>query len=379
MLMRAPGVCVLHVADVEDHEALETLCPTTQVIATTGVDQVLLVLARGRGADLIWSAALAAQVRPLCCSGASIFGKVRALQSEFSSISRERTLHAVHLHGVEPCLLGTCALKGSRLQGRVLYSPHLAYGASPWTSALLGRLLQSYLEHRQCAAVTASLTEAQTLSKLLNRSAEVLPHPVSGVFFGAVRQEGTRPSVLADGCGIEAVDVVTRLSVLLNSREARVPISWLGMADGRTRAQLDAAGVQVLATPDDAERALALSRASIFIHVSSGNRLPLAAAQAMAAGVPCLVSDTPPHRALIRHGESGFVCTSERDFLEKLILLLRDRAERQRIGEAARADAERCFTLRHFERAVLRAYGLAAGSALRALPSLPSSLVSHVH
>jgi len=37
------------------------------------------------------------------------------------------------------------------------------------------------------------------------------------------------------------------------------------------------------------------------------------------------VSDTPQHRALIRHGETGFICTSQRDFLEKLILLLRDR------------------------------------------------------
>jgi glycosyltransferase involved in cell wall biosynthesis len=69
------------------------------------------------------------------------------------------------------------------------------------------------------------------------------------------------------------------------------------------------------------------------------------------------VSDTPQHRALICHGETGFICTSERDFLEKLVLLLRDRAERQRVGEAARAEAGRRFTLEHFERAVLRAYG----------------------
>src|SRR5205823_5113258 len=96
------------------------------------------------------------------------------------------------------------------------------------------------------AAVTTSLTEAQTLSRLLNRSAEVLPHPVSGIFFEAPRQEGARPSVLANGFGIEAVDMVSRLCVLLNSRDARIPFSWLGAAEAGLRAQLEAAGVKVL-------------------------------------------------------------------------------------------------------------------------------------
>jgi len=183
------------------------------------------------------------------------------------------------------------------------------------------------------------------------------PHTVSGIFFEAARQDGTRPSVLANGSGVEAVDVVSRLSVLLNSRDARIPFSWLGMAEARLQAQLEAAGVKVLDIQDHAEKAQLLSRTSAFVHIASDSRSLIAIAQAMAAGVPCLVSDTTLHRALVRHGETGFICTSERDFLEKLILLLRDRAERQRVGEAARAEAERCFTSKHFERAILRAYG----------------------
>jgi hypothetical protein len=356
MLSAGRDACVLHVADVADGEALETLCRTTEVIAAVGVSQVLIVLTGTRGADVIWSAALPAEVRPLgpC---APLFGTVRALQQEFSRISAERPVHAVHMHGVAPCLLGSRALKGSALRSRVLYSPHLPRTAAPWATALFGRLLQSHVAPLEPAAVTASLAEAQTLSRLLNRSAEVLPHPVDGVFFRSARLDGARPSVLADGAGSRAVDLVSRLSVLLNGREARLPIAWLGSVDAPGRAQLGAAGVEVLAAPDDAGRAQALSRASVFIHVLAGNRVPLAAAQAMAAGVPCLASDTPAHRALMRHGETGFICTSERDFVDRLILLLRDPAERTRIGEAARAEAQRCFTLRHFERALLRAYG----------------------
>lgn len=361
MLKRARDVSVLHVAGTKDDEALETLCRTSEVISSLGVDQLLLALDDGRGADVIWTAALPLKVRPLRFARPSIFAKIRALQSEFAALSRERFLYAVHLHGLQSCLLGSRALKGSPLQGRVLYSPHLSHSASRWTLALLRPLLQSHLQPHDCAAVTASLTEAQTLSKLLNRSAEVLPHPVSATYFEVVRHEVPRPSVLVDGFGAEAVNAVTRLSVLLNGREARVPLSWLGPADARARAQLDAAGVQVLDIADQVERARALSRAWACIHVTPARRLPHGVAQAMAAGVPSLVSDTPPHRALIRHGETGFVCTSDRDLLEKLIVLLRHPAERQRIGEAARADAERRFTSRHFETAILRAYGFSTG------------------
>lgn len=370
MLMRTQDVCVVHVAGVHDDEALETLCRTTHVIAAVGVAQLLLVMDDGHGADVLWSAALPVEVRPLRFAGLSMLAKISALRSAFWTLSRERFLYAVHLHGMGACLLGARALARSPLQGRVLYSPHLTHSAAPWTIALLKRLLQSHLEPHDCVAVTASLTEAQTLSKLLNRSAEVLPQPVGAAFFEVERREAARPSVVADGFGAEAVDAVARLCVLLNGRALRVRVAWLGPAKGMTRSQLEAAGVELLDIADEAERARALSHAWAYLHLAPEGRLPQGVAQAMAAGIPCLVSDTPPHRALIRHGETGFVCTSERDLLEKLILLLRDPAERKRIGEAARGDAERRFTSTHFERAILRAYGFSNTAKARVQPAL---------
>ena len=372
--MHEEKLCVLHVTALADREALDTLRHTTKVIAALGVGQLLIALEEGRGGeDAKRAAAPGAEVRTLRCAGLSIFGKIRALQLELARLP-QGSLYAVHFHGVGACLLGSQALKGTRLHGRVVYSPHLTHAAAPWTAALLGRLVPGRLEAMEFASVTASPTDAQMLSKLLKRSAEVLPHPVSPVYFEAARQEDARPSIVADGLGSEALDVVTRLSVLLNGRDARLPFAWLGAAPARARAQLDAAGIQVCDARHDEEKAQWLSRASAFIHVSSANRLPIAVAQAMAAGVPCLVSDTPAHRALIHHGETGFVCTSERDLLEKLVLLLRDSAERKHVGEAARAEAERRFTLHHFERAILRAYGFSAGKPART-PASGLSLV----
>jgi hypothetical protein len=360
MLMPDARACVLHVAGMEDEQALETLVRTTQVIATQGVAQVLIALDAGRGgAPLAWPAALAAEVRRLRCAGLTILGKIRALEAEVTALLAGRALYAVHLHGVEPGLLASRALKG-RAPGRVLYSPHLTRRGSAWSRALLGRLLQKHLAHFHYAPLATSPTEAQALSRLLNRSAEVLPCPVEDAFFAVPRTDELRPRVLAHGEGAAAVNLVTRLGVLLNGRAARVPFSWLGALREGTLAQLQAAHIPVLEAADDLERARVLSRASAFIHVAASDAFPLPAAQAMAAGVPCLVSDTPAHRALVRHGETGFVCTSERDFVEKLVLLLRDRGERSRLGENARAEAQQRFTARHFESALLRAYGLSA-------------------
>lgn len=378
--MRSVQLSVLHFADLADGEAIETLSRTLQVIASIGVHQVMLAPPDGARAALLAAAAAAgADVRPISGRAVSILGTIGVLREQVVLLARERSLYAVHLHGVGPCLLGAHALKGARFFGRVLCSPHLSEHAAVWSAGLLGRLLVRPLQVAGCSAVAGSLIEAHRLSTLLKRSAEMLPRCVSSAYFRAARREGGRPSVLADGPAAAAVDVVSRLSVLLNGRGVRVPIAWLATASDAARAQLEAASVEVLGLTRDDQRALRLARASAFIYVAAADRMPLAAAQAMACGVPCLLSDTPSHRALIRHGETGFIWASERDLLERLVGLLRDPAEAERMGCAARADAERGFTLQHFERAVLRAYGFALPAAPCAAETLRSAEVSHVN
>jgi hypothetical protein len=360
MLMRQEEACVLHVAAVQDPNALRVLSRTTQVIAAMGVGQVLLALDQGPAMDGTWAAALAVEVRPLRCAGLSLARRIRVLQAELSRLLRERTPCAVHLHGIVPFLVGPRALKGAAMHGRVLCSPNRMHFGPPWAAGLLGRLVQSQLARFDYAPIAASVMEAQVLSKLLNRAAEVLPPPVSEPFFAVARHESAQPSILAEGVGDEAVDVVTRLCVLLNGRHPRVQILWLGATGPRAAAQLAAATVALPDALDEARRAHALAHAWLYLEMSARDTPALGVAQAMAAGVPCLVSDVPGHRALIHHGETGFVCTSERDLVEKVVFLLRNRAERRRIGEAARAEAGRRFTERDYQRALLRAYGFAS-------------------
>jgi glycosyltransferase involved in cell wall biosynthesis len=352
--MEPIDVCVLHVAgDV----AADTFEGTVQALAQLGLNQILLPLKPG----LLGRAVQQLEVRALQWPSA-LLARLRMLEEELAALSAERSFYAVHLHGSLACLLGSRALRSSSMAGRLapatrlLFSPHLAE-LTPWRSVLMGHMLKAELAPLQRGVLLASATDAHVLSRLLERSAEILPPTVDAVFFQASRTDSSRPAVFAGGSGQESIDAVSRLAVLLNGREERLAIAWLGPVSRPGRAQLQAAAVQVFDEEDDAGTARLLASASAYLHVSQSAGLARPLAQAMAAGVPCLASDTLAHRALIRHGDTGFICASDLDFVEKLIVLLRDATERERIGQAARAEAARVFTQRHFETAVLRAYG----------------------
>lgn len=334
---------VVHVADGETGDGRVMLQRTARAIEGLGLEQRVLQL-DNRDA--------------FPCAGLAPAGKWRLLQHTLLKAAPQRPLYAVHFHGLQACLLGASALKETPPCSRVLFSPHLCSAASRWQAALASRRLRPGLIPFDRAAITASPAEAGLLAKSVGRSPEVVPYPVAGAFFEAQRAEQERASILAAGTGSAAADAASRLSVLLNGRAARVPIAWLGRPPAGTHRQLGAAGVPVLAAETELQAAQALACAAVFIHFAPAQHDPLPVAQAMACGVPCLVSDTPEHRWLVRHGETGFVCSSERELIERLIPLLRDRRERRRMGEAARADAERCFSVAHFERAIRRVYGL---------------------
>lgn len=63
----------------------------------------------------------------------------------------------------------------------------------------------------------------------------------------------------------------------------------------------------------------------------------------MAAGVPTVCTAIGYNLELIRHGDTGFLCTSHEEWEEALCKLIDDADLRQRIAEAARRDVEERF------------------------------------
>jgi len=81
-----------------------------------------------------------------------------------------------------------------------------------------------------------------------------------------------------------------------------------------------------------------LKKASVFVLPSYGEGLSNALLQAMAAGLPCIVSDTEENREVIHHGVNGllFPVGDSRALAEILIQVLKDKYFASKLGLIAR-------------------------------------------
>jgi glycosyltransferase involved in cell wall biosynthesis len=112
----------------------------------------------------------------------------------------------------------------------------------------------------------------------------------------------------------------------LNSKQLRGSVHYLG--------KLDLADVRAC-----------LHQCDVFILPSLWENCPYSCLEAMAAGRAVVASDQGGVPELINHGENGLLARSgdSGSFIQQIERLLDDRAERERLGAAARQTVERCF------------------------------------
>jgi glycosyltransferase involved in cell wall biosynthesis len=93
-----------------------------------------------------------------------------------------------------------------------------------------------------------------------------------------------------------------------------------------------------------------LAAADVFVLASLWEGLPLALLEAMAAGLPSVVTAVGGNPEVIDNGESGLLvpAADEPAFAAALRRLLRDPEQRRRMGQAARKKFNEQFSLRRF-------------------------------
>jgi glycosyltransferase involved in cell wall biosynthesis len=84
-----------------------------------------------------------------------------------------------------------------------------------------------------------------------------------------------------------------------------------------------------------------LNAFDVFALASHSEGLPRAVMEAMAAGLPCVVTDVGGNAEAVRHGETGFVVApgAEGAFIEGLRVLVSDESRRRDMGDAGRRRA----------------------------------------
>ena len=273
-------------------------------------------------------------------------------------------LRAVHLHGLLPCLVGAGAVRSARLQLPIFYSPHGSrYLASSRTFGVLApSLIRPLIRPFPHAAIVTVPREAFAFENW--ESVAVVENPVAEAFHKVRRREARHPLIVTGGRGQDRRSVArfAQFAVLLGGEDLRVDFNWIGAVDAGSRQRLKAANVEVFDVTSEQECASRLAAAWVYTAPGATRGFPLFLARAMTVGLPCVVADTPLHRGIVQHGETGFLCRSERAMIERIAMLLDDPGLRVRIGDAAREEARRRFGEHRFSASLLTAY---AENALR--------------
>jgi len=355
--IEVPGKVVHVVGNLTD-EVFSFLGPAAQAVARSGREQAVVMIDQSRYrhhlARLHESAELA-----LVPSERNPFKQWTALHQACCTQFARGPLHAVHFHGLMPALVGAQAVRAvpAARSAPVFFSPHGSISLGSSLSGL-GRLLRTVVGSARGSAIVNQPQESRQFEDW--PSSELVESPVAELFFELVRKEARHPLIVTGGRsqGPRSAELLAQLAVLLSGTDLRISFNWIGNVDEISRVRLNAAGVSVFEVDGDAECAARLAPGWVYLAPDAARGFPLFLAEAMAAGLPCVVFDCGPHRELIQEGENGFLCTTERQMIERIAALIDDAALRQRLGRAAQAAAKARFGESQFGTKLLAAYAL---------------------
>jgi glycosyltransferase involved in cell wall biosynthesis len=356
---------VVHVVGEATNEVFSFLGPASAALARRGVEQAVVMIDEPRNRPYISSLHKSVDL-VLVPSLRNPFRQLRSLLQACRSALAARNLHAVHLHGLLPSFVSAGVVRATGLHVPIYYSPHgsRSFAKSRSVDAVARWLFQAEVPPSRSDAIVNVSHETPAFDDW--KSVQLVENPVADVFFTAARHETPHPLIVAGGRGHGAgsAEYLAQLAVLLGGAAVGISFNWLGSVDAVSRARLSAANVGVFEAPSAAHCAAQLAAAWVYVAPGSSRGFEFFLAEAMAAGLPCVAMDCLQHRALIRDGETGFLCQLERDMIGCIAALVDSPVLRARIGQAARAEAKRRFAEDRFSTRLVSAY---------ALPSLAAS------
>lgn len=270
----------------------------------------------------------------------------------------------IHLHSSKAGVLGRFAALMLGLRNRVFYSPRgfsfLREDVSPAKQKLFLRLEQ-FASKLGGTVIGCSGTEADLARSEVGHARTCLVE--NSVDLTAVP--------VASGSSTDHVRVVTSGRICYQKAPWRfrdmakgcadLPAEFVWLGDGDLRADLMVnsalhTNVAIAGWLARAGVYVELAKADVFVLPSLWEGMPLALIEAQAAGLPAVVSNVVGNRDVVIHGETGFVCDTDEDLIQKTRLLLQDSALRQKMGKAAREMAAVRFSVERMHREMMAVY-----------------------
>ncbi|ARN22592.1 glycosyltransferase [Piscinibacter gummiphilus] len=329
---------VVHVIGKLTDSAFAFVGSTSQALGDTGVPQTVILLQDPPNRSLLAKFHPAVRLELLPAG----IGPVRRFLAGVKVLCHEasaRPVAAIHLHGVVPSLTAVYAAWFCGLSPKLFLLPH-------------GSRLQ-WLVRKAAAAVrrpravspphaeTPTHTAADDVAKVIR----LVEHPVDAQFFGHDRHESRRPLIVAGSASVDPVGAAqfAQMAVLLGEDATALSFNWVGRVDNESRARLKAANVGIFDEDDPAARAARLAGAWMYVAYAGTSDFPLRLAEAMALGLPCVAWDSPQARSVLRHGETGLLCSTPSQLLATIAQLIDSPELRHNMGRAAQEEATRRF------------------------------------
>lgn len=363
-IQRAQGSVLVHATECMTGGPLDFLLLATRELAQLGVRQTVVYTRRPETpADLTSLFASNITLIEVPPAHGTQLQFIKGFASTLRRLVREQPVSAVHLHSSKAGFVGRLALALGRGGTRLIYSPHgLAYvNRRRRDAALIYWACERLAGLVNCVPVGCSESEALALARLTGRPAHLLENSVDPAWFDVVSEaRDEAPVVLTCGRIWEQKnpECFAELAVRTFVDMPSVRFVWVGDGDADSAAMLRAAGVQVTGWVDADEVRRWMARASVYVQVSRWEGMPMAVLQAMAAGLPCVVTDVPGNRDAVVDGETGFVVHGIDELAAHVELLLREPALRHTMQGPARAMAARRFGRSRFREALINLYEL---------------------
>lgn len=332
---------VVHFAGQVTDDVFDFLGPATQALAESGVEQTVVLVDDLRFRHLLPRFHDTVEIVLTPASGNPLRRwqwALQALQDALSSSPQQ--VRVVQLHGLLPCLLGGWIARRAGLTVARRYTARGPLRPAP----------------------TVGLPSDVSLLTPRPPPVEMIESPLNSEFFEVPRNEAGRPLVVAGHLvnTPRSVELFAQLAVLLGGEDLGLAFNWLGTVDHGSMVRLTAAQVAVFPVKSESERACRLASGWMYVATGGDRGFPTLLVEAMAVGVPCVALDTPEHRRVIRHSETGFLCRSQQEMVECIAGLIDSPELRLQIGQAARHEAERRFGPTSFRDSLFAAYELLA-------------------
>ena len=282
----------------------------------------------------LWPRARLDKIRPTALRELMFYGAAAMRRIDLS----DGRIPVVHAHGDWPAFLFAHWL-GKRLNaGAVAASIH------EWMQAPDARY--RFALRRSDPIFATGLQEARRLTALLGRNVIHLPSAPAELFFSSASKPAPPADVVATGSLIPRKNI----EAILGCAERRPSLAFAIYGDGPDRARLEQLAktkrlnnVEFRGAADADGINAGLRSARLFVNSAYREGSPTAALEAMACGLPVVLTPSNDYSALVEQGVSGLVTAGfgPDELVGAIDEFLEHDGRRQRAGAAARRAAER--------------------------------------